>query len=947
MYSRVNYFPCRRRLRIHSSIRLFHAPTSNHLSLTRQKSLSADDAYNEKVAYNTERSTDQISTSDVGSTVKKTTSNPMQTIRQHSITRKLEDPPLKEHLDLFTGNCHMKLVKNLLERPMSIIPFLERLEARLLQESANLNKAMNLEAELDDEIDFSCLNKKLRSKVYRLVDDYSRFRFLLQQHPLSVPADILLQLRSTLPSIEQFERLTLLRRLVYHQCWSEFWLIAFENTPSLTDVEEVADLLKEQLSTTSSVELSIWRAIMAADNLIGNKRIFQSLCEFVGYRFEIELQDIQDFVTLVNEGINAKTAERFPDPGRKATVILAHLGTLQPDSASNEFILNYLKKHSAVFTIKGFVGELLKLNDDTHVFEFVIQRDNLVFNEADFYHTWQRSNNITLSHSLTAHLSRQLKRESRRNVSITEYVRNSMMNQTEHSGLAIATAELFYESMSVTTLVKLIPILFQTLHGKAILKRMLKKRPSVFLGAFKTYFNNLDEWRRMNSTSAIQEVKSENSTQAPKNLDNKAEREELPLHSHSISQENLLWLIKECRYDCPAIFDRALSQLDANEETAQKLLALRITGHKDLVEVWAYLLRNNLMNQSECVDLFQRIISSSLDLESVGTQASALNRGTDPYMEYLRKCSANDRARLICVLSNLSHSISECEPTVIAQVLNSITGALFPTLSSSHQIFNPERVMVDVESVGERAKMPIAEGSGDSISNNSALQDSIIYGKEASNWLGDNNYDKPDAEFERSPSSARQATRKWKRTNTSTFALFQSEVGKSFLLRRLIRYTLRYVYDSNPGSEGIRRIGEILAAFKYDTQVGQAVVYERIVKFRPQSALEILDKYKDSTSILSPQILNGMEQGILQSDLLSKAQRLRLFESFQAEKIRLNYATEISAETHSIAEKLADNSPNTHERQWRFRSKTRRAKPNIKWRSDRLSYPCVSDIYLI
>lgn len=946
MYTCVNNIICRRRLRSHRSTRFFHAPTTNPVSLVGHKTLNSGEEENSNPESSSKCALDMTSRTDAGSSLKDSSSIPLRFMRKSTSSTK----DFTHFPSLFTRNYEMERPNELLESSLSVLPFLERLEARILQESANLNRAMNLEAKMELEIDYSCLSRRLRSKVYRYVDDYSRFSFLLQQHPLSVPQHVLLQLSSCLPSIDQFERRTLLRRLVYHQNWSEFWSIAFESTPSLTDVEEIADLLREELIATNSVELSIWRALLSANHLISNKRIFRSLCEFIGYRFQIDILVIDEFVSIFNEGIDSKTAERFSDPGQKVAVILAHLGTLQSEEAFGEVVLETLKRHPSIFSVRGLLSELLKISDDGRIYNFVIQRDNLNFNEKDFYHSWQRSNSLALNHSLICHLSRQLKREIRRKVEISDYVKAAMMNQTNNLDLGIATADLFYELLEVGTLVKMIPALLKTSQGKSILRRLLKKSPSVFVGAFKTYFNHKE--LPFPPVETLQEAESSRSA----TIINSQSKHALSTAYRGISQENLLWLLKECRYDCPVIFDQALSQLDGSEEIAQKVLSLKITGHKDLVEIWAFLLRNELMDQKACVELFQKVISSALNPTIAATEFTATNSDVDPYIEYFRKSKASDRGRLISVLSNLSHSLSESNPALISNVLNCLTKALFPNLVPIYEATNATRAPVlspktEDHATDHKSTILATKFWDSSVSNESAFQDSQFYGSESLSTIDSVDVNAlnslTNTEFKKVSSDSEKKSSKWTDRYTSSFTLFESDVGKSFILRRVIRYTLRYVYDRNPGPEGIRQIGLILNAFKYETQVGQAVVYERIVKLRPQSALEILEKYKNNTSILTPQVLNGMEQGILLADVLTQAQRLRLFEAFLQEKIRLKYTTGISTESFSVAEKLATQSQQSQERQWAFRAKTRRAKPNIKWHSERLSYPCVSDLHLI
>ncbi|GEQ66928.1 hypothetical protein JCM33374_g591 [Metschnikowia sp. JCM 33374] len=127
------------------------------------------------------------------------------------------------------------------------------------------------------------------------MDDYNRFVVLLSHHPLAVPYQMLLKYYTILPRVLPLDKQALLRTLIFHDAWGDFWSIVLSENATLTDLEETVELIGACLSSNKNTELGIWLALSAAKKEASNNNIYSSIREVFEYKFRISTAKLQLF----------------------------------------------------------------------------------------------------------------------------------------------------------------------------------------------------------------------------------------------------------------------------------------------------------------------------------------------------------------------------------------------------------------------------------------------------------------------------------------------------------------------------------------------------------------------------------------------------------------------------------------------------------------------------
>lgn len=793
------------------------------------------------------------------------------------------------------------------------------------RESENLVEKIDINSKLLDEIDYSLIDPSLRLKLNNQLDNYNRFVILLNQHPLTVPCSLILRLYSLLSTIIPSDRQALLRMLVHHQSWNDFWRVALAETPTLTDIEDVTELLYSELESCNSVGLGLWCSLQAAHKNIDNVSLFLSLCECLAYRFKVELAEIENFCVVLDSKIDRNSVSLVSDPDQRTAIVLTNLQEIIDDSnVQFDQIRKYLLEHTFVFYTRGFISEVLRMMNEDAMVDFIVRRPHLKLNELDLYVLWQKCNGM-LPHAGLRHLNRELQRGTR----ISETVKNSFMSKTQDPHIQLALTSKLYASMNSDELAVKIPLYLSTSDGIKVLKKFKKKKVVDFEKAVLIYLQNLhsDADDYSEAISGDRQLVKSNSTP----------------NSAQVSDQRLLWLISECRHLHSPIFKEALQHLNPTVYNFEALLSLRLSA-ADLTEVWAFLLKNNILNDSTTVYLFQEILQKTWDYKELAhrAQSSPDSEYYDDFKELFRSATSEEHKKLIHQLQGLARALASSEAEQIARVLNCLHGALYPVVNedSEAEQLNPCRSQIyeninanvhvnsDVYSaaginklsqIREVAKKPVDITASAECTENVSAGTSQVLRRVSSvpARMEQNRIIRMESEFQRPDesidSAGMEAGCKHATRPAPRFTLFLSEGGRRYILLKIMQYTMRSMYDAEPGLGAVRRMGSVLHRLAFDSRDAQSAIYHHMVKEQPRCCIQILQNYEKKKSHLVRPLMNAIEQGILESGQLSGEQRLRLFEEFQATKTSLNYQAKPSRKTVMIWGKLAAQQPRRDE----------------------------------
>lgn len=880
----------RARLRILQPIRVFHRARKTQKAIhssdapTDLEAGAKNEPYSSKIpckaAFNPVNSFDPAQSASI--TSPPTNTSTLASADPKNVHRKREQ-------QIFTSSSALDVTT----APRVSSTLSEMISGLLQHESASLTRSLDIDTKPGAAVDYSHLEPVLCDKLAAQVDDYNRLVILLNQHPLAVPHQLTVELYSAVTSVPSLYRQIFLRSLVFRQEWDHFWLIAFEETATLSDAEEMVELLYKELQACGAVRMGLWRALHAAFTRLENQQLLQYLCDCIAYRFEVSAAEIDAFHRVVAGEIAFDTVDVFADAGRQAAVVLACLELTE--APPDEFLRRYLLKHPQVFSNRGFVGELLK--HVPGVFAFVVSRDNLYLNELDLFYLWQHCTLATLPEALVTKLAMHLSREMRRKIRLSEFLRHYMINEIQSVSLQLATVGKLYESVLHNTLTRLFPILLRDAPGRAVLRRLRKKRPQVFEDAV---------------LALLQAQSVRDSTQNTEKHEQHRKASFQPLRA-----QDLFWLLDECSYDHRHVFDAVLEHVAPTHANIDELLNLRHVSVSDLTLVWAFALRNRLLSQRLSVFLFQKILGKTWCFNDVAQYARISPRMVvDDFHQRWDRSTAEERARLVARIHHLSRSLSACDVDYIAEILNHLHTAL---VGRAGVLAAAEKTSTNTSAntFTQTASAPgCAAGSAAE-----ALQKSMEEGLETIQRSFGALRAQGTAAVHLSnkkhcPRNLRANTRQKSRQNpenvdihthdsTCAFTLFQSPAGRKFVVDKIVRNTMRYLYQRQGSTAGVQLMGDLLRRLGFESHAGLGVVYEHIVMLRPQSALLILQKHRNRRAFVVREIMNGIEQGILQTRVLSLQQRLRFFEAFQAAKTDLRYSGVPSGRTAIMLGNLA------------------------------------------
>lgn len=182
-----------------------------------------------------------------------------------------------------------------------------RSETRFLSDTMNIDACLSPEIQLPSHKIDPAIYKRLQTEP----DIYQQFVILLRLPKFAVHPDVLFECYLLLPALEESERQLLLKKLIFHCQWNKFLRIAITDTTSLSDVEDIVDLLHHELDANNNYTFGVWELIRACLYEIPIASLLSSLLESIGYKFGISATQIALFSEYIRELDNIDTKEEL------------------------------------------------------------------------------------------------------------------------------------------------------------------------------------------------------------------------------------------------------------------------------------------------------------------------------------------------------------------------------------------------------------------------------------------------------------------------------------------------------------------------------------------------------------------------------------------------------------------------------------------------------------
>lgn len=106
--------------------------------------------------------------------------------------------------------------------------------------------------------------------------------------------------------------------------------------------------------------------------------------------------------------------------------------------------------------------------------------------------------------------------------------------------------------------------------------------------------------------------------------------------------------------------------------------------------------------------------------------------------------------------------------------------------------------------------------------------------------------------------------------------------NRQFLVEKLMQAVLRGIDARLRLRLAVVKIKEVVAQLPFDTRFVHALVYKYLVKYNPRASLALVQHYRRRKLLLTNVHKAGVMSGILETPLLLRQERVRLFEEFRA-----------------------------------------------------------------
>ncbi|QEO20381.1 hypothetical_protein [Candidozyma auris] len=660
-------------------------------------------------------------------------------------------------------------------------------ETKYLSESMKIDESLNENPQISpDKID-----PALSSQIAALPDIHEQFATLLRSPKFAVHPDVLLQFYSLLPVVDEPERQLLLRRLVFHRQWHQFWQTAITDATSLSDVEDLVELIHAELQASNNNLFGVWEAIRAAVHQTTTSGLLNSILEGIEFKFGFSKTQISNFVAYIRELDNVETQEE-----------LELLEESQRDALSNNMIhkafyiqarLRFdncvsVEKDPCFLKSPGWYSFLtssipqrihyLAYGSETEaetpssaqkpaLMSYFLHHRSAYLNENDLFSLFQSA---TPQDAKRIYLLAY--KNSQRNLVSSRRIFNHILSLAKlhkDDKLVLEVFEKFLKYLSPQICESLLPLI--VVNNPRLLRSFERKRPDSF--------NN----------SVLNFVRS------------------------GVSAQKLASVIAYCNNRRRAIrLALKAASLDAIEaqEVVRYLLNGKLTAY-NLLEVLRFAFRYELLNESTC-QLVDEILKKTWNANKLIKRGQARSyQFKDDFRFYYAMSSKEERFRLTKTIVTLGQAMSVLDTRKLAEFYKLLRYYIF---------------------------------------------------------------------------------------HSSKFTFVTSNTGKTYLMDRLIKYTMHFIYKSQGDSQekdGVKKIRDVLNSLNFNTNSGQSSLLEFIVYEEPKIAHEILKKYQSRKSAFSSSMMEGVFRGVLRSRSLSPLQRVLAFDNLRNIAKTMGYRHEMSA----------------------------------------------------
>lgn len=659
------------------------------------------------------------------------------------------------------------------------------------KETQFLSDSMNIDESVDPtpEVVPNKMDPALQASLSSEPDLYQQFVKLLRLPKFAAHPDVLLQLHLVLPHVEETEKQLLLKKLIFYGQWHLFWQVSITDATSLSDIEDIVDLLHSELRLCNNIYLGVWQALRAARHESSTSGLLTSIVETVEYKFSLNKAQVSAVMSFVDELDNVENSDELAffeenqlgsisnDPISKAFFLQAQLNLMDQKPA-----IKAIRNEPSILEKPGWFSFLTSAMADTipylppsevpetsgassrsalmtHFLHFRLAH----INESDFFSLLQ-SASAQDAHRIFLIAYRNNQRGLLQSQRLLDFVVNlALLSRKED--VMLEAIKKFHKHMSVATLNLSLPFIIRRCPN--VLQSLEEKRPELFQKACLAYIKDA-------------------------------------------SPHEIVTIIQNCNNN-RRVVRTALRMIEPQKSDIilHGLERTKFTAY-NLTELLRFAFRNNITDDRACA-IFDRILKKTWNTTVLEKRGQTLNyQFEDDFRFYYAMASKDERTKMTHTLQTLGQTISTLDTEHMADFTNNLYDYLF-----------------------------------------------------ASN----------------------------------KFTFIQSQTGKTYILDRILKKAMHFVYKSHTQShlkDGVKQIRDILKLLKFDSPTGQASVFEFIVHDEPSMAFEILKNYKSRKSVLINPIIEGMARGLLRSKKLSVPQRLNAFERFRHAAKEMGYRHEWS-----------------------------------------------------
>ncbi|CCE86961.1 Piso0_005486 [Millerozyma farinosa CBS 7064] len=159
------------------------------------------------------------------------------------------------------------------------------------------------------EIEFVGLDQEIKDKLEKAAGPFNKLILCLSFHPTRMtPLMYSYYYEQTGEDIDEETRLLLLRRLVFHREYEQFWKIALGVEPSISELEEISDVLMNELQHTSSTYIGLVDSLLCLEKSVSNRTIFLTILDNLTYNHGVD----RNYVLSILDELSSSSSNKNP-----------------------------------------------------------------------------------------------------------------------------------------------------------------------------------------------------------------------------------------------------------------------------------------------------------------------------------------------------------------------------------------------------------------------------------------------------------------------------------------------------------------------------------------------------------------------------------------------------------------------------------------------------------